>query len=777
MPVRAAPAAAPAHDRGDPVRQRQRRPRRGAAVPSGSRRSGRFSAAFVSTSSRGDPLERLGVLHERDRQVERRAAARPGRRRASARRARRDIPRQSRGASTPRVRARSRAVVDAERAVEVEVELGLGHRREGRRGATVAVGRRGRSVDRAAMADATIPAAAEATAHVHHPGHRRERLRRQHDLPALLAAGHRVVGAGPHARRRRAARPRPPAARLARPRRDAHRRRHRAGVASGRRRRRRRDPPSRGHPARPQRRRGAAPGQHRGHAQRRGRGAERAGVRRFIHMGALGVVDDPALHYASSKAKAEALVRASGLDWTILKPSLLFGEGDGFFNIIADLVRMSPGRRAGAGRRPAAGSSRSTSATSPASSSRCLERPGDRRRDVRAGRAALLDLPRDHREVLAALGQAAADRPDAGAADLARRRRRPSRPPAVPRRHRPAPPAAVRQHRPARRRPARGSGSSRGRWRAPSGTCARSARDQRTRGDLAGPPRTAVVSGRGGRAPRPSCWLVAVVAIAFGAAGLDGRDAAEPGPARQARADLGRRPGGPPASRRRRGLGRRALGRHRRARRRRPAARSPRSIGRRDRHDGRGDRRAATAASTGPRGGRGDPRRAGGRAVRRDAARRPARLARAPGALRRPSSAWRPRRWPAWTARGPRLRPAATAAASSRPSSPSTTGWSGSPPTRAAHAQVQGGDRDHRLGRRRSLKAAHAARDRLANTVDVSTLDQWLERNETYDAALRALYKLRPEGRQAGHQAAEGGDRRREGRPGAAAARTPGGWS
>jgi NADH dehydrogenase len=60
-------------------------------------------------------------------------------------------------------------------------------------------------------------------------------------------------------------------------------------------------------------------------------------------MGAMGVADDPTLHYASSKAKAEALVAASSLDWTILKPSLQFGEGDGFFNIIADLVRMSPG--------------------------------------------------------------------------------------------------------------------------------------------------------------------------------------------------------------------------------------------------------------------------------------------------------------------------------------------------------------------------------------------------------------------------------------------------
>ena len=68
-----------------------------------------------------------------------------------------------------------------------------------------------------------------------------------------------------------------------------------------------------------------------------------AGVRRLVHLGALGVADDPRLHYASSKAKAESLVAASELDWTIVKPSLLWGERDGFFNVIAGLVRMSPG--------------------------------------------------------------------------------------------------------------------------------------------------------------------------------------------------------------------------------------------------------------------------------------------------------------------------------------------------------------------------------------------------------------------------------------------------
>ncbi len=71
--------------------------------------------------------------------------------------------------------------------------------------------------------------------------------------------------------------------------------------------------------------------------------AKTAGVARFVHLGALAVVDEPDLHYGSSKAKGMAIVRESGLRWTILAPSLLFGPRDGFFNILAGLVRMSPG--------------------------------------------------------------------------------------------------------------------------------------------------------------------------------------------------------------------------------------------------------------------------------------------------------------------------------------------------------------------------------------------------------------------------------------------------
>jgi len=71
--------------------------------------------------------------------------------------------------------------------------------------------------------------------------------------------------------------------------------------------------------------------------------ARDAGVRRFVHLGAMGVADEPDLHYSSSKAKAIVIVRDSGLDWTVLSPSVMYGLRDGFFNILAGLVRLSPG--------------------------------------------------------------------------------------------------------------------------------------------------------------------------------------------------------------------------------------------------------------------------------------------------------------------------------------------------------------------------------------------------------------------------------------------------
>jgi NADH dehydrogenase len=68
--------------------------------------------------------------------------------------------------------------------------------------------------------------------------------------------------------------------------------------------------------------------------------ASAAGITRFVHLGALGVQDREELHYAKSKARAERAVRESSLAWTIIKPSLIWGERDGFFNIVAALVKI-----------------------------------------------------------------------------------------------------------------------------------------------------------------------------------------------------------------------------------------------------------------------------------------------------------------------------------------------------------------------------------------------------------------------------------------------------
>ena len=67
-----------------------------------------------------------------------------------------------------------------------------------------------------------------------------------------------------------------------------------------------------------------------------------AGVRRLMQMSALNA--DPAgpSHYLRSKGEAEAIVAASGLDWTIFRPSVIFGREDSFLNLFAKLARLLP---------------------------------------------------------------------------------------------------------------------------------------------------------------------------------------------------------------------------------------------------------------------------------------------------------------------------------------------------------------------------------------------------------------------------------------------------
>jgi NADH dehydrogenase len=58
--------------------------------------------------------------------------------------------------------------------------------------------------------------------------------------------------------------------------------------------------------------------------------AKRAGVRRYVHMSALGARPNAHSAYHRTKHAAEALVRGSSLDWTILRPSMIHGPGGEF---------------------------------------------------------------------------------------------------------------------------------------------------------------------------------------------------------------------------------------------------------------------------------------------------------------------------------------------------------------------------------------------------------------------------------------------------------------
>jgi len=72
--------------------------------------------------------------------------------------------------------------------------------------------------------------------------------------------------------------------------------------------------------------------------------ATTAGIRRFVHLSVLGVADDPKLRYLYSKWLGERIVRDSDLDWVVLRPSLMFGPGDGFFRLVRTTLKWwSPG--------------------------------------------------------------------------------------------------------------------------------------------------------------------------------------------------------------------------------------------------------------------------------------------------------------------------------------------------------------------------------------------------------------------------------------------------
>lgn len=70
------------------------------------------------------------------------------------------------------------------------------------------------------------------------------------------------------------------------------------------------------------------------------RACDAAGQRRIVHVSALGANINAPSRYQRSKARGEAVLLGSGLDVTVLRPSVLFGEGDSFMNTFAKLQQL-----------------------------------------------------------------------------------------------------------------------------------------------------------------------------------------------------------------------------------------------------------------------------------------------------------------------------------------------------------------------------------------------------------------------------------------------------
>ncbi len=71
--------------------------------------------------------------------------------------------------------------------------------------------------------------------------------------------------------------------------------------------------------------------------------ARSAGVARLLQVSSLKAAPDAPSFYLRTKGEAEKLIRdQSALDWTILKPSVMFGPGDSFLNRFAGLLAAIP---------------------------------------------------------------------------------------------------------------------------------------------------------------------------------------------------------------------------------------------------------------------------------------------------------------------------------------------------------------------------------------------------------------------------------------------------
>jgi len=67
--------------------------------------------------------------------------------------------------------------------------------------------------------------------------------------------------------------------------------------------------------------------------------AATTGVRRYLHMSALGSRPGARARYHQTKWAAEEAVRASPIPWTIFRPSIIYGRGDEFVSVLAGMIQ------------------------------------------------------------------------------------------------------------------------------------------------------------------------------------------------------------------------------------------------------------------------------------------------------------------------------------------------------------------------------------------------------------------------------------------------------
>src|SRR5712691_9706336 len=70
--------------------------------------------------------------------------------------------------------------------------------------------------------------------------------------------------------------------------------------------------------------------------------AAAAGVRKVVHISVSNPSFDSPLDYYAGKARAETVVHESGMQWAVVRPTLIFGPGDILINNIAWLLRRVP---------------------------------------------------------------------------------------------------------------------------------------------------------------------------------------------------------------------------------------------------------------------------------------------------------------------------------------------------------------------------------------------------------------------------------------------------